>query len=124
MTIKFTKLSVLLPTAIGLLLDAAFFTLGYTQDAPGVCAIGIALAFGFSMLGVSNAGVIKKGLFAPTLLFCYALGVTILNTSLLLNGEFEEYPGFAVIGFVLGAIQIAVGAALLHGREKNQTEGD
>lgn len=49
MSIKFTKLSVLLPAIIGVLLGAAFFALGYTQGAPGACAMGLVLAFGCAM---------------------------------------------------------------------------
>ncbi|GHU72728.1 hypothetical protein FACS1894184_20630 [Clostridia bacterium] len=124
MLIKFTKVSVLLPIAIGMLLGAVFFWLGLSADAPGACVIGLALAFGLSMLGVHNADVIKKGLLAPTVLFCYALGVTILNISLILNGELEEYPNMAYIGFLLGGAMLSVGVFLLSLRRKRQSGED
>ncbi|GHU71796.1 hypothetical protein FACS1894184_19040 [Clostridia bacterium] len=64
MLIKITKPSVLLPIAIGILLGAAFFWLGLSADAPGACAIGIALAFGLIMLKIRNAGFFIGGQFA------------------------------------------------------------
>ncbi|GHU80266.1 hypothetical protein FACS1894191_5120 [Clostridia bacterium] len=118
MKIRFARTSVLLPIVIGLVLGAAFFWLGLSEDAPGACAVGLALAFALVMLGIRNAGVIKKGLLAPALLFCYALGGVILNTALILDGEFEEYPNMAYIGFMLGGAMLAVGAFLLYRRKK------
>jgi LPXTG-motif cell wall-anchored protein len=118
MKVKFTKLSVLLPITIGILLGAAFFWLGSSEDAPGACAIGLALAFGLSMLGVRNAGVIKKGLLAPILLFCYAIAGVFLDFVLLFDHEFEDNPGMVFIGLALGVIMIAVGVIILRRRKK------
>lgn len=118
MSAKFAELSVFMPMIIGILLGAAFFALGYTQDAPGVCAIGLAFTFGLSMLGVRNAGIIKKGLLAPLLLFCYATAGIFLDFVLLFDHEFDDNPGMVFIGLALGAIMIVVGVILLHLRKK------
>jgi hypothetical protein len=114
---NFTKISVLLPIIGGILVGAAFFALGYTQDAPGACAIGIALAFGFIMLGVRNTGVIKRGFLTPILLFCYAVGGIFLDFVLLFDHEFEDKPWLVFVGLALGAVMIAVGVVMLRRRK-------
>ncbi|GHU57487.1 hypothetical protein AGMMS49975_23160 [Clostridia bacterium] len=118
MPAKFVKLSVLFPIIVGILLGSAFFVLGYTQDAPGACAIGLALAFGLTMLGIRNAGIIKRGLLAPLLLFCYATATIILDFALLFDNEFGDSPDMVFIGLALGAIMIAVGVIVLRLRKK------
>jgi LPXTG-motif cell wall-anchored protein len=120
MEVRFTKLSVLLPIIIGILLGSMFFWLGSSEDAPGACAFGLALAFGLAMLGIRNAGVIKKGFLAPILLFCYAIASIFLDFVLLIDHEFEKNPGIVFIGLALGVIMIVVGVIMLRRRKKKQ----
>lgn len=112
MTVKFTKLSVLLPIAIGIVFGAMLFVVGYTQDGPGACVVGIALTFGLTLLGISNAGVIKKGYLAPILLLCYGAGITFLSVLLFFDGEFEGFQHMFFVGLALGIILLVVGAIL------------
>lgn len=70
------------------------------------------------MLGVRNAGAIKKGLLAPILLFCYAVGGIFLDLVLFFDHEFENNPGMVFTGLALGAIMIAAGVVLLRRRKK------
>jgi hypothetical protein len=112
-TVTFGKPSVLLPIALGVLSGAGLFAFGYTQDAPGLCAIGLALAFGLMMLGIRNAGVIKKSVFAPLMLFFYAAGIILLDLVLFFDHEFEDKPWLVFIGLAFGVIMIAVGIILL-----------
>lgn len=123
MTVKFSKLSALLPIVIGVLFGAGLFVLGYTQDSPGMCAVGLAFAFGFIMLGVRNAGVFKKGLFVPLMLFCYAAGIILLDLVLFFDREFEDNPGLVFIGLALGVIMIVAGIILLRRRKKHKERG-
>jgi LPXTG-motif cell wall-anchored protein len=78
------------------------------------------LAFGLAMLGVRNAGVIKKGLLAPILLFCYTIAGIFLDFVLLFDHEFKYNPGVAFIGLALGVIMIAIGVIMLRRRKKKQ----
>lgn len=57
--------------------------------------------------------MIKKGLLAPIILFCFGAGGIFLSVVLLLDGEFEELPGMAIIGVVLGVVLIVIGAIRL-----------
>jgi LPXTG-motif cell wall-anchored protein len=122
MKTKLVKPSVLMPIIIGIVLGEAGFILGSSEDAPGVVAMGLALAFGLCMLGIRNAGVIKKGLLAPILLFCYAIAGIILDFVLLFDHEFEDKPWLVFIGLALSAIMIAVGVLLLYRRKKQRLE--
>jgi hypothetical protein len=115
--VRFNKLSVLLPIVFGMLSCAGLFILGYMQDAPGMSAIGLALAFGLVMLGVRNAGVIKKSVFTPLMLFCYAAGIILLDLVLYFDHEFEDKPWLVFIGLALGVIMIVAGVILLRLRK-------
>lgn len=110
---KFVKPATLLPILIGIAVGALLFTLGYADDAPGLCLIGLVVAFLLIMFGVYNTGVIKKGLLAPFILFCFGAGGIILSIALLLDGEFEDKPWIAAIGVAIGVVLIVIGTIRL-----------
>ncbi len=110
---KFLKPAVLLPILIGAAVGIWLFVLGAVADAPGLSLIGLTAAFLLIMWGIRNAGMIKKGFFLPILLFCFGAGGIVLSVVLLLDGEFEDSPGLALIGIALGIALIIAGAIRL-----------
>ena len=110
---KLTKLATLLPILIGIAVGTVLFIFGYSEDAPGMCLVGLSVAFVLIMWGVYNAGMIKKGFLAPILLFCFGAGGIILSIVLLLDGEFENSPWLALVGVALGIALISTGAMRL-----------
>lgn len=106
---KFAKPMTLLPILIGAAVGAILFMLGDADDAPGLILVGLAVGFLLIMCGVYNTGAIKKGFLAPILMLCFGVGGILFSVILLLDGEFEESPGIALIGVALGAILIAIG---------------
>jgi hypothetical protein len=106
---KLLKPATMLPVIIGVVAGAILFILGYTDDAPGLSLIGLVVAFLLTMRGIYNAGVVKKGLHAPIILFCFGAGGLFLSIILLLDGEFGNSPGLAFIGVVIGVVLIVIG---------------
>jgi peptidoglycan/LPS O-acetylase OafA/YrhL len=114
---KILKASVVLPFFLGLFLAFVFSCLGLTQDAPGACVIGLGIGYFCLLLCGVNSGLLKTSLFAPVLLLSYALGIIVLNTAILLDGEYESSPQFSLIGYGLGVVLAVVGLHFL--RRKN-----
>ncbi len=110
---KFLKPAVLLPILLGAVVGFSLFVLGAADDAPGLCLIGLAAAFLLIMWGIHNAGVIKRGLFAPILLFCFGAGGIVLSIAMLFDIEFKDSPGLPLIGIALGIALIVAGAMRL-----------
>ena len=110
---KLIKPASLLPILIGIAVGTVLFIFGYSEDAPGMCLIGLSIAFVLVMWGVYNAGMIKKGLLAPILLFCFGAGGIVLSIVLLLDGEFENSPWLAIVGVALGIALIVIGTIRL-----------
>lgn len=110
---KFVKPVTLLPILIGIAVGALLCILGDADDAPGLSLIGLVAAFLLIMWGVYNTGVIKKGFLSPIFLFCFGVGGISLSIALLLDGEFQESPGMALVGVTLGVALIVVGTIRL-----------
>ncbi len=113
---RFARLSVLLPAVIGLVTGSVLFWLGSMDDAPGLSLLGLALAFSLIMWGLYNAGVIKKGFLVPIFLVSFGAGGIFVSVLLLLDGEFEDNPGMALIGVALGVVLICFGAIMTRKR--------
>jgi hypothetical protein len=101
---KFFKPRVILPIILGIIIGGLLFVLGEYDDAPGLCAIGLSVGFVLIMLGVNKTGVIKKGLLAPILLLFFSAFITLLTTSILLDGEFGDKPWYSAFGFVAAIV--------------------
>ncbi len=110
---KWLDFPTLLPILAGILVGAVLFYLGDASDAPGLSLLGLTAAFLLIMWGVHNTGVIEEGFLAPILWFCFGAGGILLSIVLLLDGEFEESPGLALIGIALGVVFIVIGALKL-----------
>lgn len=106
---KFLKPEALFPILLGLAGGPLLFLLADMDDAPGMSLIGLVIGFLLIMWGVNNSGVIKKGFLAPILLLCFGVGGVLLSIVLLLNSEFEESLGIALIGAALGVVLIVIG---------------
>lgn len=96
------KIMGILMIVVGLLLGAGLFTIGATQDAPGMCVIGLGVALilvvnGCAQLGWFPSLWVKRFLFTT-----FGLGGLLLTSVLLADGEFESRPELSLIGFVLG----------------------
>jgi len=103
------KLSVILPVIIGIIIGTALFIFGEDSDAPGVCLIGLIIAFLLIMLGVYKAGIVNKGRLAVILPLCFGTGSILLSVVLQLDGELSEMPAVFYTGLSLGAILICFG---------------
>jgi len=103
------KPAVLIPIIAGILIGGVLFTLGDYDDAPGLSAIGLTVGFVLIMIGVNKTGIIKKGWLLPIILFCLGAFITLLTTSILIEGEFEDKPWMSLIGFSVAAVLVLVG---------------
>lgn len=107
---KLLKPATILPILIGLVIGAVLFWIGSSEDAPGMCVIGLSVAFVLCMWGMYNTGIIKKEFLAPIYLFCFGAGGILLSIVLLLDGEFGESPWVAAVGVILGSVLVLLGA--------------
>lgn len=105
---KFLKLKTVFPILTGILVGSVLFAIGYDSDAPGMCLIGLIIAFLLIMWGIYQTDIFRKELFAPFIFFCFGAGAIILSIVLLLDGEFEDKPWLSAIGVVTGIILIIV----------------
>jgi drug/metabolite transporter (DMT)-like permease len=110
---KFAKPSVLLPIIIGVIIGVTLVILGGMVDPPGLRGIGITAALCLMSWGVYNTGIIKKGMGISVLLLCFGAGGILLSIVLLIEGEFEESPGIALIGVALGSVLIGTGIIMI-----------
>ncbi len=110
---KFAKPSVLLPIIIGVIVGVTLVILGGMVDPPGVRGIGITIGLCLMTWGIYNTGIIKKGMGISVLLLCFGFGGILLSIVLLLEGEFEESPGIALIGIALGLVLIGTGIIMI-----------
>lgn len=78
-----TILFILLGTAIGLIL----FVLGEADDAPGLSAIGLLLAFLLIMRGIYYAHILRRGYHIPIIVMVFGILFIIFPIMLLLDGE-------------------------------------
>jgi len=101
------------------------FTLGDYDDAPGLSAIGLTVGFVLIMIGVNKTGIIKKGWLLPIILFCLGAFITLLTTSILIEGEFEDKPWMSLIGSTLFAAAplLARGASFLQAATTMSPQG-
>lgn len=106
---KIFKPKVILPIIIGIIIGGSLFALGEHDDAPGMCAIGLSVGFILIMLGINKMGIIKKGLLAPIMLFFFAAFITLITTSILLDGEFGDKPWHSAFGFAVAIVLSIVG---------------
>ncbi|HPT58222.1 MAG TPA: hypothetical protein PLD16_00155 [Fervidobacterium sp.] len=112
------KPAVLIPIIAGILIGGVLFTLGDYDDAPGLSAIGLTVGFVLIMIGVNKTGIIKKGWLLPIILFCLGAFITLLTTSILIEGEFEDKPWMSLIGFSVAAVLVLVGMLKVKAIEK------
>ena len=110
MNIKnFLKISVILPVVAGIIIGTVLFLLGEAEDAPGLCLIGLIIAFLLLMLGAYNAGFVNKRQVSCILPFCFGAGGIFLSVVLQLDGELKETPAVFYIGLLLGVLLIGLG---------------
>ncbi len=115
---KFSSPKVVFPIILGIIIGGLLFALGDYGDAPGICAIGLSVGFILVMLGINNAGVIKKGLLLPILLLFFAAFVALITTSTLLDGEFGDKPGYSTFGFVAAIVFLLMGLSKIRAVHK------
>lgn len=106
---KFIKAKVIMPIILGIVIGGLLFAFGEYDDAPGMCAIGLSVGFILIMLGVNKTGIIKKGLLSPILLFSFAVFIALINTAILLDGEFGDKPWYSAFGFVVAIVLLLMG---------------
>jgi uncharacterized membrane protein len=105
----FSKPMIILPIILGLVIGGLLFAFGEQEDAPGLCAIGIAAGFILIMIGINRTGMIKKGLLLPILLFFFAVFIASITTSIMLDGELGDKPWYSVFVYVAAFILLLLG---------------
>ena len=110
---NYMKPSVVLPVIIGLIIGTALFLLGEADDAPGLCLIGLIVAFLLILRGIYNLGAIKKSTLTYLLPLCFGGGCLVMSILLQLEGELAEIPSLFFIGVLLGAVLIYIGVIKL-----------
>lgn len=103
------KPKVILPIIAGLLIGAAFFAVGYSEDAPGMCVLGISAAFLLILVGIHGTGKVKAKILASIAFLCFGAGSVFLSVVLLQGGEFEDKPWIAAIGAAIGIALLTAG---------------
>ena len=85
------------------------FAIGASQDAPGMCVIGLGLALIFVVKGLVLVDRISAYWSNRLLFNAFGAGGVLLTTVLLADGEFESRPQLSLIGFVIGIILLYLG---------------
>lgn len=116
--------TVVLPILTGIAIGGLLFAVGALEDAPGMCAIGLSIGFVLIMLGINNTGIIKKGLLAPILLFCFGTFAVLLTTALLLDKEFGNRPWLSLIGYAVAFALLLSGTHQLKAFHKAKQQQD
>ena len=106
---NFLRISVILPAVTGIIIGTVLFLLGEAEDAPGLCLIGLIIAFLLLMSGAYNAGLVNKGQVSCILPFCFGAGGLFLSVVLQFDGELDETPAVFYIGLLLGVLLISLG---------------
>ena len=109
---------VLLPAVLGLGLGTLLFLLGNADDAPGLSALGLLLAFLLLAWSVYNARIIRKGFFSPAMLLCLGTGGFIFTLNLLFDKEFQDAPGLVLLGILISGLFLLGGFLLLKKSKK------
>jgi uncharacterized membrane protein YiaA len=120
----FSKLKIILPIVIGIVLGAILFILGEIDDSPGLCVIAIILCIGLLYLGIHNANKINKNI-KPSIILPLLIGIvgTIYIAKYFIDGIFNEPPGLILIGIVLSIGLIIIGLVnIKRNRIKNKDE--
>lgn len=106
---KILKPSVILPIAIGVIVGALLFALGMADDAPGMCLIGLIVAFLLFVLAAKNSKLVPKGYLLPIVLMCFGAGGVLLSIGWFMDSEFDNTPQFPIIALCLGIALLCVG---------------
>jgi len=99
--------------AAGVIIGLVLFLMGEADDAPGLCLIGLMIAFILIMRGIYFANVIRKGLHIPIVLFVFGAVGLILPIILFLDGEIRILSVTTVLGNLFGLVFISFGIILL-----------
>lgn len=117
---KFIKPKIILPMVLGIIIGGLLFAFGEYDDAPGLCAIGLSFGFILIMLGIKNAGVIKKGWFVPILMFFFAAFIALITTSILLDGEYGAKPWHSIFGYITAVVLLLIGLLIIRKARKSK----
>lgn len=106
---KFAKLSFLIPMLLGIVIGSLLFILGEMEDAPGLCLLGLIVAYFLGMFGAYKVQALRKETSIIVSLLSFGIGSILLSVILLLDGEFGNNPNMVWAGVILGIILIASG---------------
>lgn len=73
--------------AAGIIAGGLFFIFGEMEDAPGLCLMGIIIAFLLGMRGIWHTKLIRKGLYVPLVLLVFGLTGIVMSNVLMLDHE-------------------------------------
>lgn len=91
----------------GILIGICLFLLGAMDDAPGLCLIGLTLAFLLMMRGIYHAGIIRRGYHIPIVLLAFGFVGLLLPIVLLLDGEITGRSPILILGAPAGIAMLA-----------------
>ena len=106
---RFLKFSVIMPVISGIIICAALFALGASEDAPGVILMGICIAFLLILWGVYKAGIISKGQYMYIVPLFFGVVFLVMSVVLKLDGELDEAPNSFFIGLLTGVALLGFG---------------
>ncbi|MDR2793491.1 MAG: hypothetical protein LBB61_07485 [Treponema sp.] len=116
-------LKIMAPVIAGITGGAVLFVLGEIDDAPGLCAIGIALCIGLLYWGLRNAHTINRHI-QPSVILPPLIGLTgiIWIAQYLMGGVFDEPPGLILTGGIGSAGLAAAGCVNFVRMKRNETK--
>jgi hypothetical protein len=109
----------MVPVIAGITGGAVLFVLGEIDDAPGLCAIGMALCIGLLYWGLRNAHKMNRHI-KPSVILPLLLGLAgiLWIAQYLTGGVFNEPPGLILIG---GIGSVGLAAAGFVNMRRNET---
>jgi O-antigen/teichoic acid export membrane protein len=113
-------LKVVLPIIFGIIIGAGLFIWGELDDAPGLCAIGIAICLVLIYLGLRNLNKVQKNIKPGIVLPLFVGTVSIAYIAhYLIAGVYDEPPGLVAAGIVLSVGLIVIGLIRMKKNKKN-----
>ena len=115
-----SKLFIILPIIVGILLGAAIIWLGQADDSPGLSLTGAITALALIIWGIYNAGLVTVNTLSCALPIILGIGGLVLILLMQLDGKFTERPMAFPIGVLICSALTSLGVIKFNrSRQKN-----
>lgn len=105
---KILNIKTILFCLSGIIIGFILFTLGDADDAPGLSAIGIGIAFLMIMRGIYHMGIIKRGHHIPIVVAVLGLALILFPIMLLFDHEIIKLSLLHCFVMVAGVAMIII----------------